>query len=307
MPERIVYWAGDWIPETEAKVSIYDLSVTQGAAAFEMTRSFNGVHFKLQEHLDRLRESCRLLLIPLPDDFERLHAILDELTCRNQPAFRPDDEHRLMLVVSPGAPPMYQGFAGARAGSWLYVADFPLRHTVRGMGRLFTEGVKLVAATAPYQIAEEAIPSEAKHRSRAHFQLAQWEVAPKWALLRNARGMITEGPGFNVAYWNHGWCTPRDNCLQGISMQTVLDLMGGRPLRRPRRLDITRHERRDWPEEIIVTGTPFCVLPVVELDGRVIGDGQPGPWYRATLAAWSEMVGVDIAAQIQRWDAEDGC
>ena len=54
---RTVYLDGQFVPESEAKLSIYDLSVMQGAAAFEMTRSFNGVHFKLREHLDRLAQS----------------------------------------------------------------------------------------------------------------------------------------------------------------------------------------------------------------------------------------------------------
>src|SRR5205807_2357768 len=64
MTERVVYINDTFVPESEARVSIYDLGVTQGAAAFEMTRSFNGLHFKLAEHLDRLERSCQTLGIP---------------------------------------------------------------------------------------------------------------------------------------------------------------------------------------------------------------------------------------------------
>ena len=58
---RTCYINGQFVPESEAKLSIYDLSVMQAAAAFEMTRSFNGQHFKLVEHLLRLERSCKLL------------------------------------------------------------------------------------------------------------------------------------------------------------------------------------------------------------------------------------------------------
>lgn len=316
MTDRSIYCNGIWRPEAEAMVSMYDLSVMQGAAAFEMLRSFNKVHFKLLEHLARLKESCRLLMIPLPDDFERLPSIIEELTERNKDAFRADDEYRLLIVVSPGCASMYREIAGTTPHSYTYATIFPLRYTVRGMGRLFEEGVRLSSGSlsrhdvfkrvsvwqAPYQ----TIPSTAKHRSRAHFHLAQQQADPEWALLRTPWGAIAEGPGFNIAYWNAlGWRTPALHCLDGISMRMVLSLMGGKAIRQPLLLDVCREET--WPREIVVTATPFGVLPVVSVDGRPVHDGRPGPAYRATLAAWSKAVGVDIAGQIQRWDAEAGC
>lgn len=298
MTSRLCYLNGAWVPESQMRVSAYDLSVMQGAAAFEMTRSFHRVHFKLLEHLTRLRQSCGLLHIPLPADFDSLPEICAEITERNQPAFCDDDEHRLLIVVSPGCAPMYRGFAGAIEGPWLYVTDFPLRHTVKGMGRYFAEGVHCVTSLIQ-QVPDSAIPSQAKHRSRLHFHLAQQQApAGTWPLMLDEDGHYCEAPGANIVQVedNNVFVWER-NSLPGISMQTVKELTdahrayGGYGFK-----DAT---------ELWLTGTPFCMLPVVSVDGKPIGDGTPGPVYKKILAAWSESVGVDIAGQIQRWDASD--
>lgn len=307
MPSRIVYMNGQYVPESAAQVSIYDLSVMQGVAAFEMTRSFRGVHFKLPEHLARLRCSCELLGIPVPADFAQLPEICAEVTDRNRPAFAPDDEHRLLIVVSPGCAPMYRGFAGAVGEPWLYVADFPLRHTVKGLGRQFREGGTAMLSTVE-QVPNACLPAQAKHRSRLHFHLAQAEVAAQgadWAIMQvrgdapDAAPEVAECPGANLFAVMDGMLrTPSGACLGGISRAYVIQLakQAGLPVRE-------RGCQAFGNDELFVTGTPFCLLPIVRVNGEPVGDGTPGPIYRRLLAAWSESVGVDIAAQIQRWEA----
>jgi branched-subunit amino acid aminotransferase/4-amino-4-deoxychorismate lyase len=54
-------------------------------------------------------------------------------------------------------------------------------------------------------------------------------------------------------------------------------------------------------DEAMLTSTSVCLLPIVECDGKPIGDGQPGPMYRRLLAAWSDLVGVDVADQARRF------
>ena len=63
--ERVVYFNGDFVPESEAKVSIYDSALMFGDMVFEMTRSFNGVQFKLKEHIDRLFIGLSILRIDI--------------------------------------------------------------------------------------------------------------------------------------------------------------------------------------------------------------------------------------------------
>ena len=290
---RTVYLNGQFVPESEAKLSIYDLSVMQAAAAFEMTRSFNGVHFKLREHIDRLYTSCTLLSIPWPDG--NLEDLCHEVSQRNDHG--PDEEHRLLIVVSPGCAPMYKDLAGVIPHPFVYIADFPLRYTVAGFSKYFTEGVHCVTSSIQ-QVPDACIPSAAKHRSRLHFHLAQ-QQAPSgtWPILTDKEGLVTEVPGANLASVKDGLIVTHEwNALPGISMQTVKDLMPSFRSTRMRQKDLLSQD------ELWLTGTPFCMLPVVSLDGKPIGDGQIGPIYKETLAKWSKLVGMDIQEQICQWD-----
>lgn len=292
---RTVYLNGAFVPESDAKLSIYDLSVMQSAAAFEMTRSFNGKHFRLTEHLRRLEQSCRLLSIPCPVTLTELEDLCYAVSERNDHG--PGEEHRLLIVVSPGCAPMYRELDGVIPHPFVYIADFPLRYTVAGCSTYFTQGVNCTTS-AIRQVSDVCVPSSAKHRSRLHFHLAQ-QQAPSgtWPLLLNADDVYTEAPGANLIGVEKG--VVRYSAIQslpGISMQTVVELTDAVAC-------VFDEESIVDCQELFLTGTPFCMIPVVSLDGQPIGDGTPGPVFKATLAKWSAMVGVDIQRQIEDWDA----
>lgn len=297
---RVAYFNGDWVMEGELKVSAWDLATMQGASCFEMLRSFRHVHFKLQEHIDRLRQSCKLLNIPLPADFKDLENICRDVTLRNP--LPSDQEHRLLIVVNAGCAPMYREIEGVIPHSYLYVATFPLRYTLKGFSKYFTEGVHCVTSKIR-QVPDACVPSAAKHRSRLHFHLAQMQ-APEgtWPLMMeqwpHSPPQYTEAPGANIMYCRDGRVLSREvGALPGISMQTVKELACGEEYHG------MCSDLYDV-DELWLTGTPFCMLPVVSLDGQPIGTGKPGPIYQQVLAKWSEMVGVDIAQQVMDWDSQ---
>jgi len=296
---RVVFMNGKWVPEGQAAVSIYDQSVSQGAAAFEMTRSFNGQTFMIHEHLQRLNTSCKELGIPLPYTVSELETLCDEVQKHNP--HNPDDEHRLMIVVSPGCPTMYKDLEGSIYGPWVYISDFPLRYTVKGMGHYFDDGINL--STAPIRpINSSAIPAWTKHRSRLHFYMAQQSVYPDWALMLDDEQRVTEGPGFNISYVKEGILyTTTYQALCGISLAYAQLCAAGRGMRvrTEQTIPLSALYQAD---EVWVTGTPFCMLPVGCVDGRLINKGKPGPYYRRTLDEWSDRVGLDIGRQIQKWD-----
>lgn len=303
---RTVYLNGQFVPESEAKLSIYDLSVMQAAAAFEMTRSFNGIDFKLYEHVMRLKQSCELLSISLPPEWDDIFNIVLEVKRLNDHG--PGEEHRLLIVVSPGCAPMYKDLDGVIPHPFLYIADFPLRYTVKGFSKYFTEGVHCVTSKIQ-QVPDACVPSAAKHRSRLHFHLAQMQApAGTWPILTTTMmhhdgdegTYVNEAPGANIMFV-HGRevFTCEDACLPGISLKTVKELSNAKAYSSP---TMDTLERAD---EIFLTGTPFAMLPVVSLDGKPIGDGKPGPIFKQTLAKWSAMVGVDIQRQIETWDSQD--
>src|SRR5262245_22603041 len=99
---RVVYFNGEFVPESEAKISVYDSALMFGDMVFEMTRSFNGKQFKLREHIERLYDSAKVLRIPMPITMDEMEKACLETIERNKPVFAADDEHRLMIDVSRG-------------------------------------------------------------------------------------------------------------------------------------------------------------------------------------------------------------
>jgi branched-chain amino acid aminotransferase len=305
---RVVWFNGELVPEAEAKISIYDSALMFGDMVFEMTRSFNKVQFKLREHLERLYASMKYLRIPEPMGIEEMERRVHETVAANDHLFAPDDEHRIMIDVSRGILSLYQGVAGIHKGPNVIIADFPLRWTVAGMGQLFDNGIN---AMIPSQRAIPAslLEPKVKNRSRIHYLMANIEVGNcagenNWALLLDPDGFVAEGSGDNFFIVKDGVVISPEgrNILRGISRDYIFELCD--------EMDVECVEMNIEPydvmmaDEAFMTATPFCILPVVSLNGVSIGERKMGPCTRALLDLWSQKVGVDIQGQIKKWDAE---
>jgi branched-chain amino acid aminotransferase len=306
-PSRLVWMNGSLVPESEARISIYDSALMFGDMVFEMTRSFGKRQFRLREHLERLYASMKYVRLSIDLTMDEMERRIHETIEANEPAFAPDDEHRIMIDVSRGLLSIYQGVSGLRPGPNVIIADFPLRWTVRGMGKLFDTGINAVIPS------QRAIPAgllepKVKNRSRLHYLMANIEVSQtkgdnNWALLLDPDGFIAEGTGDNFFIVSGGaLLTPEPrNILRGISRAYVFELA--------RELGLPCLERNIEPydvltaDEAFMTGTPFCLLPVGSLNGETIGNGPMGPVTRRLLDLWGEKVGVDIVGQIKAWDA----
>lgn len=305
---RVVYFNGQLVPESEAKISIYDSALMFGDMVFEMTRSFNRKQFKLREHLERLYAGLKILRIPLEMTIEKMERACYETIEANDHLFAADDEHRLMIDVSRGLLGIYQDNVGVPKGPNVIIADFPLRWTVAGMTELFEGGINAVIPS------QRAIPGslldpKIKNRSRIHYLMANIEVSQiagdnNWALLLDQDGFIAEGTGDNFFIIKNGVIISPEgrNILRGISRDYVMQELGPK-LKMP--VVEKNIEAYDvfTADEAFMTGTPFCMLPVTQLNGLDIGDGKVGPHYSRILGAWSDSVGVDIPGQIRAWDA----
>ncbi len=305
---RVVYWNGEFIPESEARVSIYDSALMFGDMVFEMTRSFNGVQFKLREHLDRLLAGIKILRIPLDKNREQLEEACHATVEANKAFFAPDDEHRLMIDVTRGLLGIYQETVNAKAGANLIIADFPLRWTVSSMGPLFDAGIHAVI-TSQRAIPAQYIDPKIKNRSRIHYLTANMQASlaageNNWALLLDPDGFIAEGTGDNFfIVKDNSVITPEGrNILRGISRDYVLGELCPQLGLRAAEKNIEPYDVHT-ADEAFMTGTPFCLLPVTSLDGLPIGDGRPGPVTKRLLSQWGENVAVDIPRQIKAWGA----
>ncbi|MDD5454070.1 MAG: aminotransferase class IV [Candidatus Ratteibacteria bacterium] len=306
---RVVFFNGKFVPESEARISIYDSALMFGDMVFEMTRSFNKKQFKLKEHLERLFASIKYVRIPLKMTIEEMEEKVYETIEMNEPAFRADDEHRMMIDVSRGLLSIYQGVVGIPKGPNVIIADFPLRWTVSSMGYLYDKGINAVIPS------QRAIPAylldpKVKNRSRLHYLMANIEVSGykgdnNWALLLDTDGFIAEGTGDNFfIVKNKVIITPEPrNILRGISRGYIFKLA--------EQLGLECIEKNIEPydvcmsDEAFMTGTPFCILPVTSLNGEKISNGRMGEITGRLLKTWSKNVGVDIIKQIKDWSKEE--
>lgn len=303
---RVVYFNGEFVPEAEAKISIYDSALMFGDMVFEMTRSFGKKQFKLREHIERLYSGIKILRIPVQMTPEEMERACYETIEANDHLFAEDDEHRLMIDVSRGLLGIYHGIEGLHQGPNIIIADFPLRWTVSSMAPLFEKGINAVT-TSQLAIPGYLLDPKIKNRSRLHYLMAnisagQVEGDRNWALLVDPDGFIAEGTGSNFFIIKDGVViTPEGrNILRGISRDYVIGELCAE-------LGIPVVEKNIevydvyTADEAFMTGTPFCMLPVTSFNGNPIGTGEVGPGFNRLISKWSENTQVDIVGQIKGW------
>lgn len=303
---RKVYWNGEFVNEKDAKISIYDSSMMFGDVVFEMTRSFNKEQFKLKEHIDRLYESAKCIYIDIPLSKDEMIDAVYRTIEKNEPVFKKDDEHRLMINITRGILSIYQNIVGIPSGPNVIIADFPLRWTTNGMGELFD---KAVNAMIPSQRAIPArlLEPKIKNRNRIHYLMANIEASQRrgrniWPILFDENGYATEGPGDNFFIVKDGIVISPEgrNILRGISRQFIFDLCKeNKIIYKEKNIELYDIITAD---EAFFSATPFCMLPCVSINGILINNGKPGFVYKSILELWSEYVGLNIKEQIQKWD-----
>ena len=304
--ERMVFMNGKFVPESKAQISIYDSALMFGDMVFEMTRSFNKKHFKLEKHIDRLFTGLKILRIEIPYSKKDLVDICKKTSKINENVLAADDEHRLMIDVTRGALGIYSDVKNIQREANVIVADFPLRWTVNGMGELFNKGINAVI-TSQRAIPSRYLDPKIKNRSRLFYLMANIEASlikgdNNWAILLDDDGFITEGTGDNFfIVKNNVLITPEPrNILVGISRDYVIELA--------KELKIKVIEKNIEPydvytaDEAFMTGTPFCMLPVKSLNEIKIGNKFPGKIYKRILKHWSKKVKLNIKSQIIGWN-----
>lgn len=308
MSGRQVWFNGKILPESEAKISVYDSALMFGDMVFEMTRSFNKEHFKLREHLERLSRSMKYIHLDCGYTVDQLEQACYDICEANSSLFSDTDEHRLLIDVTRGLLSIYKDTGGGETGPNVIITDFPLKWTVSGMGKLYDEGINVVV---PSQRAMPAhlLDPKLKHRSRLYLLLANIQVSKysgqnNWALLLDTDNYITEGTGSNFFLVKDGvLLTPEPrNILCGISRRYVMDI--AKELGIPcRETNLGLYEVYN-ADEAFMTATPFCILPVTNIHSCPIGTGKMGTITNQLISKWGQQVGVDIIEQIKQWEGD---
>lgn len=297
MSEPIAYLNGKIVPASELAVSVVDQGFLLGITVAEQLRTFGGTIFRLDAHLRRMARSLEILGVAPPLSDVEVQALADQIVSHNHNLLEPGDDLGLTIFVTPGvAIP-----GGSSPTVCLHTRPLPFSH----WARKYADGERL-ATTEFEQVSTRSWPAELKCRSRVHYYLADRQAAMRHpgsrALMLDDDGFATEATTANILIFRScdGLLTPpRVKILPGISLATLRELAS--ELSIPVGEADLRVEDVAQADEVLLCSTSPCVLPVTQLNGRPISNGQPGDVFRQLLAAWSRLVGRDIAAQAERF------
>ena len=299
LDDLICYFEGEWVPMRDAKVSIMTHAFMYGTATFEGIRGYwNEEHGELyvlflHEHLERIRNSAKMLLMEDVPSVEALAAIVLETVRRN--GFREDVYIRPSFYKSTKA-------IGVRLhdlDNELYIITLPFGNYIDT-----ANGVRLMTSSWRRN-ADEALPARGKIVGgyvNMAFQKSEAELNGfDEAVVLTAGGHVNESSAANIFVVRDGIAlTPpvSDDLLEGVTRKALVELMANEGIPTAER-SIDRSELY-VADEIFVCGTGVQVSPVVEVDHRPVGSGQIGPVARLVRDRYFEAVRGKLPAY-QHW------
>jgi len=265
-----IFVDGRYYDERTAKVSVFDHGLLYGDGVFEGIRAYNGRVFKLQEHIDRLFCSAKAILLKIPMSHASLmRAVVD--TCRKN---RLRDGY-IRLVVTRGVGTLGLNPKGCKTPSVIIIADkiqlYPPEFYNRGM-----EIITVPTTRNLHSALNPAIKS-LNYLNNILAKIEANNAGCEEAVMLNAEGFVAECTGDNLFIIKDGQLsTPplSAGALYGITRRVVMDIAreAGYPVSEP---NLTRYDLFN-ADECFLTGTGAEIVPVVKIDGRVIGRGKPG-------------------------------
>lgn len=277
-----VYVDGRFVPKEEAVVSVYDHGFLYGDGVFEGIRVYSGRVFKLDEHVRRLYDSAKAILLDIPMPPEEMKGVIVEAVRRNGM-----HDAYVRPIVTRGRGDLGIDPRKCAHPTVVVIVD----HIQLYPDRAYQEGLRVVTATHRKNAAD-ALNPRIKSLNYLNQVLARMEAnlaGADEALMLNHQGYVCEGSADNVFVVRQGevW-TPPDHVgiLRGVTRDAVLEIareLGIPALERP----FTLHDVYT-ADEVFLTGTGAEIGPVVSVDGRVIGAGRPGPVTLRLLEAYRE-------------------
>ena len=276
LDDLICYFEGEFVPMKDAKVSIMTHAFMYGTATFEGIRAYwNEEHgllygLKLREHIERIRQSCRILLMDDVPSVDELSALIIETVRRN--AFREDCYIRPSFYKSTRA-------IGVRLHDLeheLYIIALPFGNYIDT-----DKGVRLMTSSWRRN-ADEALPARGKIVGgyvNMAFQKSEAELnGYDEAVVLTAQGRVNESSAANIYIVRDGVAiTPpvNDDLLEGVTRKALMELLANEGIPVQER-SINRSELY-VADEIFVCGTGVQISPVIEVDHRKVGAGTVGP------------------------------
>jgi branched-chain amino acid aminotransferase len=303
MNTPLAYLNGRLRPFAEAALPLHDAGFVSGATVVDNARTFRHKLFRWPDHLARFRRDCDTCFVPLEATDDQLTAAAEELVAHNARLLPPGGELQLVTFATPGPLGVYLGDA-ANGPPTLGMVTYPLPFA--RYRRFFTEGAILAVVGGPVFRGADVLPPTVKHRSRMFWHVADHKArvlaghSAALAIPLGAGITLTETSIANFLSVVDGGIVspPPETVLDGISLRVTRELCQGLGI--PVSTAVIRPPDLQSLTEAILTGTGFCVAGVREVCSSwkpVTRLNWPGPVFRKLLAAWSDLVGVDIEKQ----------
>lgn len=280
-PQGIAFLDGQYLPMSEAKVSVLDWGFLHSDATYDTVHVWNGKFFRLDLHLDRFFKGMEKLRMKLPYGREEVASIL-----QNCVALSGHKSAYVEMICTRGSSPTFS--RDPRQAENCFMA-FAVPFGSVANGEQLKRGLH-VAISETVRIPPKSVDPTIKNYHwldliRGLYDA--YDAGAETALIVDTNGNIAEGPGFNVFLVKNGILkTPAFGVLPGITRRTVFDLCAEIGLVVTGE-EITRTELKD-ADEVFITSTAGGIMPVSRIDDGPVGDGNVGPVTRKLMDLYWE-------------------
>jgi branched-chain amino acid aminotransferase len=267
----VAFIEGKYVPSDEAKISVFDLGFSRSDVVYDVVSTWQGMFFRLDDHIERFLRSCAGVRIACPYSREEIKRILAECV------HRAELQDSYVEVLTTRGRFESLGSRDLRKTKPTFLA-YAIPYIWIASPEKQREGLH-VHIPQIRRIADDAVSARFKNFHWGDLtkgQLEALDAGADIAVLCGATGFLAEGPGFNVFFVKHGRIfTPETNMLEGVTRMTVMDLA--------REIGVT-YEMGNYPaealrsaDEAFISSTAGGIMPVTKVDGKILGTGRPGP------------------------------
>ncbi|MDD5644783.1 MAG: branched-chain-amino-acid transaminase [bacterium] len=278
----VIYVNGEFYSKGNAKISVFDHGLLYGDGVFEGIRVYNGKIFKLREHIDRLYESANTLMLKIPISRDKMIRDVIKTAGKNRLCTY------IRLVVTRGVGTLGLNPFLCPKPQIIIIADKIQLYPAS----FYKNGLKVI--TVPTQRNRpEALNPRVKSLNYLNNILAKIEAVNAGfheAIMLNSYGFVSECTGDNIFIVSKGvLLTPSIymGVLEGVTRNTVIELAREDNIE-VKQIVMSRHDIFN-ADECFLTGTAAEIVPVVECDRRVIGNGQPGPMTKKLIRLYKNL------------------
>jgi branched-chain amino acid aminotransferase len=278
-----IYVDGKYHDEKDAKISVFDHGLLYGDGIFEGIRAYNGRVFKLKEHIDRLFYSAKAILLDIPlSHAEMTEAVVE--TCRRNKM----RDGYIRLVVTRGVGGLGLNPNRCKKPSVIIIADKIQLYPAE----MYERGLEIITVPTVRNL-HSALNPAIKSLNYLNNILAKIEAnngGCEEAIMLNSEGYVSECTGDNVFIIKTGQMfTPplSAGALYGITRSVVMDMARENSIT-VSEPNLTRYDLFN-ADECFLTGTGAELIPVVKIDGRVIGTGKPGPVTKSLVSKYKAL------------------